>query len=63
MGVSPFLEKAVQPIDYPESDGSPVSDNTTQVRWMVTLHGNLAAWHPCRSRFLPVFLPGGADRV
>jgi Uma2 family endonuclease len=28
---------------YPESDGEPMSDNTKQFRWIVTLYGNLAA--------------------
>jgi Uma2 family endonuclease len=31
------------PIDYPESDGEPMADNTKQLRWIVTLYGNLAA--------------------
>ena len=30
-------------IVYPESDGQPVADNTRQLRWIVTLYGNLAA--------------------
>jgi Uma2 family endonuclease len=30
-------------IDYPETDGEPMSDNTRQFRWIVTLAGNLAA--------------------
>lgn len=30
-------------IVYPESDGLPMSDNTRQFRWIVTLAGNLAA--------------------
>jgi Uma2 family endonuclease len=30
------------PIDYPESDGQPMSDNTKQFEWIVTLFGNLA---------------------
>jgi Uma2 family endonuclease len=30
-------------IIYPESDGLPMSDNTRQLRWIVTLYGNLAA--------------------
>jgi Uma2 family endonuclease len=30
-------------IVYPESDGLPMSDNTKQLRWIVTLYGNLAA--------------------
>jgi Uma2 family endonuclease len=31
------------PIVYPESDGLPMSDSTKQLRWIVTLYGNLAA--------------------
>jgi Uma2 family endonuclease len=30
-------------IDYPETDGQPMSDNTRQFRWIMTLAGNLAA--------------------
>jgi len=30
-------------ITYPESDGQPMADNTQQFRWIVTLHGGLAA--------------------
>ncbi len=30
-------------IIYPESDGKPMSDHTKQARWMMVLHGNLAA--------------------
>jgi Uma2 family endonuclease len=28
-------------VDYPDSDGMPIADNTTQYRWIVTIHGNL----------------------
>jgi Uma2 family endonuclease len=28
-------------IDYPDSDGQPMSDNTLQFRWIVTIQGNL----------------------
>jgi Uma2 family endonuclease len=31
------------PIEYPDSDGKPMSDNTKQFRWIQTLHGNIAA--------------------
>lgn len=31
------------PVFYPESDGLPMSENTRQFRWIVTLAGNLAA--------------------
>jgi hypothetical protein len=30
-------------IAYPESDGLPLSDNTKQLPWIVTLYGNIAA--------------------
>ncbi len=30
-------------IIYPDSDGKPMADNTKQLRWMVTLYGNLCA--------------------
>jgi Uma2 family endonuclease len=29
-------------IEYPESDGKPMSDNTRQFRWIQLLHGNLS---------------------
>jgi hypothetical protein len=28
---------------YPQSDGEPMADSTTQFRWIVTLQGGLAA--------------------
>jgi Uma2 family endonuclease len=28
-------------VDYPESDGQPMADNTTQFRWIVTIQGGL----------------------
>jgi Uma2 family endonuclease len=28
-------------VNYPDSDGKPVADNTKQYRWIVTIHGNL----------------------
>ena len=28
-------------IDYPDSDGQPMSDNTVQFRWIVTIEGGL----------------------
>jgi Uma2 family endonuclease len=30
-----------QPVDYPESDGKPMSDNTEQFRWIVVIQQNL----------------------
>jgi Uma2 family endonuclease len=38
-----FKPASSVPIVYPESDGEPMSDNTKQLRWIVTLYGNLAA--------------------
>jgi Uma2 family endonuclease len=37
------MTQAPAPIVYPESDGLPMADNTKQLRWIVTLYGNLAA--------------------
>src|SRR5437660_9735994 len=31
------------PVEYPESDGKPMAENTKQLRWIVVLYGNLAA--------------------
>jgi Uma2 family endonuclease len=33
----------VAPITYPQSDGQPMADNTTQFRWIVTIQGGLDA--------------------
>jgi len=33
----------VQTIEYPESDGQPMAENTKQFEWIVTLEGGLAA--------------------
>jgi Uma2 family endonuclease len=38
-----LLPPLPSPIEYPESDGEPMADNTKQWRWMVVLFGNLAA--------------------
>jgi Uma2 family endonuclease len=32
-----------QPVEYPESDGKPMADNTKQARWIVILFDNLLA--------------------
>ncbi len=32
-----------QPIEYPESDGKPMAENTKQARWIFMLYGNLLA--------------------
>jgi Uma2 family endonuclease len=42
-------------VDYPESDGEPVADNTKQFRWIYVLFGNIAALF--RNR-LDVFVGG-----
>ncbi len=34
---------APRPVEYPEDDGKPMSDNSKQFRWILVLHGNLAA--------------------
>jgi Uma2 family endonuclease len=38
-----LLPQLPSPIDYPESDGEPMADNTKQFRWILVLAGNLAA--------------------
>ena len=30
-----------QPIEYPDSDGMPMADNSKQFRWIVTIEGNV----------------------
>lgn len=38
----PISEKATSPdVHYPDSDGKPMSDNTKQFEWIVTIKGNL----------------------
>ena len=32
-----------KPIEYPDSDGQPMADNTKQFQWIQTIHSNLAA--------------------
>jgi Uma2 family endonuclease len=36
-----MTETARPPIEYPDSDGQPMADNTLQFEWIVTLKGNL----------------------
>jgi Uma2 family endonuclease len=36
-------QTSTEEIDYPDDDGLPMSDNTLQFQWIVTLQGNLAA--------------------
>jgi Uma2 family endonuclease len=40
---APALAPLSREVFYPESDGEPMADNTKQLRWIVTLYGNLAA--------------------
>lgn len=51
--VPPF--HAVGPVDYPERDGLPMSDNTLQFQWIVTIQGGLDALYADR---LDVFVAG-----
>jgi Uma2 family endonuclease len=41
--MSLIIAKPASAIEYPESDGKPMADNTKQFRWIQVLHGNLAA--------------------
>src|SRR4051794_38686923 len=38
---APVVPAAGEPVEYPESDGRPMADNTKQFRWIVTLADNL----------------------
>src|SRR2546429_1900954 len=51
----PFMSMVSGSIYYPETDGQPMSENTRQFRWIVTLAGNLAALYRDR---LDVFVCG-----
>jgi Uma2 family endonuclease len=43
-GMSLMAQAApVKAIEYPDSDGLPMADNTKQLRWIVVLYGNLCA--------------------
>src|SRR5438045_2562323 len=33
----------IEPIEYPDSDGEPIAENTLQYEWIVTLKGNIEA--------------------
>jgi Uma2 family endonuclease len=37
------LHPAAPPVEYPDSDGQPMSENTKQYRWIVTIQENLDA--------------------
>jgi Uma2 family endonuclease len=42
--MAPPPEATLQPhIEYPDDDGLPTSDNSLQLRWILTIYGNLAA--------------------
>ena len=40
---TPPPASVASPIEYPDRDGKPMSDNTLQFRWIVTIQGGLAA--------------------
>ena len=39
--MTPTFPPTVREVRYPESDGLPMSDNTLQFKWIVTLQGNI----------------------
>ena len=42
MTLQPLTYEAIAPeIDYPDSDGNPMADNTEQYRWIVIIKENL----------------------
>ena len=41
--VAPLISHTEEEIIYPDSDGNPMSDNTKQFRWIVTIQGGLDA--------------------
>ncbi len=41
--VAPLISPTEEEIIYPDSDGNPMSDNTKQFRWIVTVQGGLDA--------------------
>ncbi len=41
--MSELKQAKARPIEYPERDGNPMSDNTKQFRWIVTIKENLEA--------------------
>ena len=40
---APVTPVPTDPVDYPESDGQPMADNSKQFDWIVVLAGNLKA--------------------
>jgi hypothetical protein len=40
---APLADPVNEQIQYPDSDGQPISDNTPQFQWIVTIQGNLDA--------------------
>ena len=44
MNYAPIVEIQEPELFYPESDGKPMSDNTRQYRWIVTIKENLEIW-------------------
>jgi Uma2 family endonuclease len=56
MVMSTQLPPVVPPeIEYPDSDGQPMAENTLQFRWIVTIEGNLDALYPLNAN---VFVAG-----
>jgi Uma2 family endonuclease len=45
--ISPLVPTS--PIEYPDSDGKPMADNTKQARWITVLYGNLCALYRDRA--------------
>ena len=41
MSSQPVPSVPLDDIDYPDSDGQPMAENTLQYRWIVTIEGNL----------------------
>jgi Uma2 family endonuclease len=41
--MSTALATTPKPVDYPDSDGEPMAENTLQFRWIVTIEGGLDA--------------------
>ena len=41
--MSTFISPARPAIVYPDNDGQPMSDNTLQFKWIVTIEGGLDA--------------------
>ncbi|MFO0926513.1 MAG: Uma2 family endonuclease [Gemmataceae bacterium] len=53
--MQPTVQAPASPIDYPDSDGKPMSDNTLQFHWIQLVAGNLMAQYRERA---DVFVAG-----